>query len=59
MELGDSGDEENRMLAQRLNSAPDGIPKANSNLWKIQRNEVIAVLAHNIVAGNFPVRNLH
>jgi len=33
------------MMAQPLNSAPNCISKAN-NLWKIQRNEVIAVLAH-------------
>ncbi len=42
------------MLAQGLNSPPNGIPKANSNLRKIQRNEVIAELAHNILPSQLP-----
>lgn len=40
-----------RMLAQRLNGAPDRIPEANGHVWKTHRDEVIAELAHNIVAG--------
>ena len=47
------------MLTQRSNGAPDRIPEANRNLCKIQGNEVIAKLAHNIVAGRMPIRNLH
>jgi hypothetical protein len=40
-----------RMLAQRLNGAPDRIPEANGHVRKTQRDEVMAKLSHNIVAG--------
>ena len=42
-----------------LNRAPNGIPEADSNFGNVQGDEVIAELAHHIVAGGLPVRNLH
>ena len=48
-----------RMLAQRLNGAPDGIPEADGDIGNIQGDKVVAELAHKVVVGGLPIRNFH
>src|SRR5437763_15330926 len=47
------------MAAQGLNGVLNRIPEANCNLWKIQRDEIITKLPHDVVAGRLPIRNPH
>jgi len=42
-----------------VNGAPDGIPEANGDLRKIHRNEIVAKLPNDIIAGRLPIQNLH
>ncbi len=43
------------MLTQCSNGESDGVPEANGDLRKIQSNEVITKLAHDIVTGSLPI----
>jgi hypothetical protein len=40
------------MLEQRLNGDPDGTPEADGDFRNIHGDEVIAELAHHVVAGS-------
>ena len=48
-----------QLLSQGSNGLPDGIPKTSGDFRKIQRDEVVAKLAHKVITRCSPVRNDH